>query len=87
MKLDSGARRRAESDAPLYELITRQEPGDIAPQRIAMVGDTLHTDVLGGAAAGLGTILIQEHGLFRGLSPAPFIEASGLQPDWLVQST
>ena len=69
-----------------FDEALRRLPG-LAPHRIAMVGDTLHTDVLGGAAAGLGTILIQEHGLFRGLSPAPFIEASGLQPDWLVQST
>ncbi|MCA0962072.1 HAD-IIA family hydrolase [Salipiger bermudensis] len=69
-----------------FDEALRRLPG-ISPHRIAMVGDTLHTDVLGGAAAGLGTILIQEHGLFRGLSPAPFIEASGLQPDWLVQST
>ncbi|MEN9061746.1 MULTISPECIES: HAD-IIA family hydrolase [Ponticoccus] len=59
----------------------------IPRQRIAMVGDTLHTDVLGGAAAGLGTVLILEHGLFRGLSPAPFIASSGIQPAWLVDST
>ena len=37
MKLDSGARRRAESDAPLYELITRQEPGDIAHEMVNLV--------------------------------------------------
>lgn len=60
---------------------------DLTPERIAMVGDTLHTDVLGGAAAGLGTILIREHGLFRGLSLAPFIESSGIRPAWLIQST
>lgn len=66
---------------------TLQRLPEVPPQRIAMVGDTLHTDVLGGAAADLGTILIQDHGLFRGLSPTPFIASSGLRPDWLVQST
>ncbi|MEQ5871683.1 HAD hydrolase-like protein [Sagittula sp. NFXS13] len=69
-----------------FEAALQRLPG-IPRHRIAMVGDTLHTDVLGGAAAGLGTILIQKHGLFRGLSPAPFIESSGIQPDWLVEST
>lgn len=59
----------------------------IPPQRIAMVGDTLHTDVLGGAAAGLGTILISDHGLFRGCDLAPFIRESGIRPDWIVAST
>jgi glycerol-1-phosphatase len=54
--------------------------------RIAMVGDTLHTDVLGGRAAGLGTILIARHGLFRGLDPWPFIERSGIVPDCVVQT-
>ena len=34
--------------------------GDIPPVRVAMVGDTLHTDVLGGAAAGMKTVLIEK---------------------------
>lgn len=55
--------------------------------RIAMVGDTLHTDVLGGRAAGVGTVLIARHGLFRGLDPAPFIAASGIVPDVIAQTT
>lgn len=55
--------------------------------RLAMVGDTLHTDVLGGAAAGCGTVLISDHGLFRGLDVAPFITASGIVPDIIVPTT
>ena len=43
----------------------------IPRHRIAMVGDTLHTDVLGGAAAGLGTVLVTDHGLFKGHDVAP----------------
>lgn len=56
-------------------------------QRIAMVGDTLHTDVLGGLAAGIGTILVARHGLFRGLDPAPFIARSGIVPQVIVETT
>lgn len=55
--------------------------------RLAMVGDTLHTDVLGGAAAGCGTVLITDHGLFRGLDVAPFVTASGIVPDIIIPTT
>lgn len=56
-------------------------------QRIAMVGDTLHTDILGGAAAGLGTVLITDHGLFQGCDTAPYIQRSGIRPDWIIPTT
>jgi HAD superfamily hydrolase (TIGR01450 family) len=59
----------------------------IPRHRIAMVGDTLHTDVLGGAAAGIGTILITDHGLFKGFDVAPYIKLSGIQPDWIISTT
>ena len=59
----------------------------LAPDRLAMVGDTLHTDVLGGAAAGMGTVLITAHGLFAGCDTAPFIAASGIVPDAIVTTT
>ncbi|WP_342075283.1 HAD family hydrolase [Yoonia sp. SS1-5] len=59
---------------------------DIAPHRIAMVGDTLHTDILGGAATGFKTILVRDHGLFAGHATAPFIESSGIRPDFSCAS-
>ena len=70
----------------VYDAALACLPG-IAPARIAMVGDTLHTDVLGGRAAGIGTILIASHGLFRGLDPAPFVAASGIIPDVIARTT
>ncbi len=57
------------------------------PARLAMVGDTLHTDVLGGAAAGCRTVLVTDHGLFAGRDTAPFIVASGIVPDFIVKTT
>jgi HAD superfamily hydrolase (TIGR01450 family) len=59
----------------------------LAAGQLAMVGDTLHTDVLGGAAAGCGSVLITDHGLFKGRDVAPFIAASGIVPDVIVPTT
>jgi glycerol 3-phosphatase-2 len=53
----------------------------MGPGRYAMIGDTLHTDILGGQAAGLATILVTDHGLFAGQDTAPFIAQSGIVPD------
>lgn len=58
----------------------------LAPDRLAMVGDTLHTDVLGGAAAGCRTVLVTDHGLFAGRDTGPFIAASGIVPGFIVPS-
>jgi len=54
--------------------------------RIAMVGDSLHTDILGGAAVGMTTVLITEHGLFKGVDASRFCQAYGLFPDWIVKT-
>ncbi|MFA3920576.1 HAD-IIA family hydrolase [Ruegeria hyattellae] len=56
-------------------------PG-IQSHRIAMVGDTLHTDILGGAAAGFRTVLVRDHGLFAGHATETFINRSGIVPDF-----
>ncbi len=55
--------------------------------RLAMVGDTLHTDVLGGAAAGCRTVLVTDHGLFAGRDIGPYIRTSGITPDFIARST
>lgn len=55
--------------------------------RLAMVGDTLHTDILGGAQAGMGSILVARHGLFRGAGVNGYIAASGIVPTIVVETT
>ncbi len=60
---------------------------NVPRDRIAMVGDTLHTDILGGAAAGVGTVLITDHGLFAGRPVQGYIDASGIRPDWILPTT
>lgn len=54
--------------------------------RIAMVGDTLHTDILGGNAAGLATVLITGHGLFRYGGAEAAMEKSGIQPNFITRA-
>lgn len=61
--------------------------GPIPTDRIAMVGDTLHTDVLGGAAAGMKTVLIEDHGLFKGHDVAAYMAACGIRPDFRCPTT
>ncbi|MDA9020296.1 HAD-IIA family hydrolase [Flavimaricola sp.] len=56
------------------------------PGRYAMIGDTLHTDILGGQAAGLATILVTDHGLFAGRDTAPYFAESGIVPDIILPS-
>ena len=57
---------------------------DIDPSRIAMVGDSLHTDILGGLAANISSILITDYGLFRNHDFENEIKRTKIYPDWIV---
>lgn len=59
-------------------------PAEIDRNRIAMVGDTLQTDVLGGLAAGIDTILVTDHGFFANADFKKGIELSGISPDFII---
>lgn len=59
-------------------------PPSIDRNRIAMVGDTLQTDILGGLAAGIGTILITDHGFFANADFEKGIELSRISPDYII---
>lgn len=55
-------------------------------RRVAMVGDSLHTDILGGGAAGLQSVLLTGYGLFSAGGADDMIAACGITPDWIVDS-
>ena len=57
----------------------------VPKHRIAMVGDSLHTDILGGAAAGLGTILVTNYGLLRAHDAHQLCAEIQIFPDWQVR--
>jgi HAD superfamily hydrolase (TIGR01450 family) len=65
----------------VYDLIEASLP-TLSPVRIAMCGDTLHTDILGAAARGWRTVLVTQDGLFAGYETEPFSEQSRLFADW-----
>ncbi len=60
---------------------------DLPPHRIAMVGDTLHTDVLGGAGMGWRTVLVMAHGLMKGFEPEGLAQVSDIRPDFIADTT
>jgi len=65
----------------VYDLVEASLPS-FPSNRIAMCGDTLHTDILGAAARGWRTVLVTQDGLFAGYDTQPFSEQSRLFADW-----
>ncbi|WP_170379862.1 HAD-IIA family hydrolase [Ruegeria atlantica] len=65
----------------VFEMVEATLPG-VPPERIAMCGDTLHTDILGAAARGWSTVLVAQDGVFSGLDTRTFCEQSSLTPSW-----
>lgn len=68
----------------VFDRIAKTLPG-ISPARIAMCGDTLHTDILGARARGWKTVLVTRDGMFAGHDAGGFSERSGIIPDWRLQ--
>lgn len=52
--------------------------------RVLMVGDTLHTDILGGAHMGFATALVTGNGSLTGLDVGAAIAESGIVPDYVM---
>ena len=49
-----------------------------------MVADGTFTGIVGGLAAGLGTVLVTEHGLLKGLDWEARAARAGIFPDHVV---
>ncbi|MFZ1727196.1 MAG: HAD hydrolase-like protein [Albidovulum sp.] len=65
----------------VYDLVEKTLP-EIQPDRIAMCGDTLHTDILGAAARGWRTVLVSQDGLFAWHDTTCYAAESGVFADW-----
>ncbi len=68
----------------VFDLALARHPQSVPPARVLMVGDTLHTDILGGLQAGFATVLVTEHGSLAGLDVPDAIARSGIVPDFVV---
>ena len=66
--------------------LSRLGAAGLRRSRVAMVGDGLYTDILGGLAAGFGTVLVTDHGLVRDLDWRAWAEHSGIVPDHVIAS-
>lgn len=58
--------------------------GAADPGHAAMVGDTLHTDMLSVAAFGTKTVLVTDHGLFAVCDHATVIAKSEIVPNHVI---
>ena len=70
----------------IFELAMQRYALQIEPARVLMVGDTLHTDILGGAQAGFATALVTGHGGLVGLDVGRSIAEAAIAPDFVVDT-
>ncbi len=59
---------------------------NIPLSRIGMVGDTLHTDILGANSFGLKSILMTKYGLFKNIDVGSIISKTNIIPDYIIES-
>jgi HAD superfamily hydrolase (TIGR01450 family) len=69
--------------ANIFELAMRRL-GAVDRSRVLMVGDSLHTDILGAHAAGIASALIADYGFFAGQDADAAIARAGIVPDFVV---
>jgi len=68
--------------AGIFELALRIAGYQGPAERVLMVGDTLHTDVLGGRAMGFDTALVTGFGACHGLDLQETVDRTGICPDF-----
>lgn len=68
----------------IFEIAIAKLPISFTAHQILMVGDTLHTDILGGQAMGMSTALVTEHGGLRGKDINAAIARAGIVPDFII---
>ena len=68
----------------IFEIAASRLPSPVAPERVLMVGDTLHTDVLGAKAMGHAAALVTGYGSLAGADINRAIVEAGIVPDYVV---
>jgi len=70
----------------VFDMVAQRIPS-VPPHRIAMVGDTLHTDILGGSSYGWRTVMVKNHGLMSEASDSETMALTGIRPDFIAATT
>lgn len=65
----------------VYNMVEPSLPG-VPADRIAMCGDTLHTDILGAAARGWRSVRVSPVGLFSGEVAPSYCLSLNIRPTW-----
>jgi glycerol-1-phosphatase len=68
----------------IFDIALERIGRNVDPSRVLMVGDTPHTDILGGQLAGHATALVTGYGLMAGLDTGHAIDRCGIVPDYLL---
>lgn len=68
----------------VFEIALERLPTALARERVLMIGDTLHTDVLGGSNAGLHSALVTANGASASLDWAAAIRKTGIVPNHVL---
>lgn len=68
----------------IFDLALARHQAPIDPARVLMVGDTLHTDILGGRQMGFATALVTDFGSLAGADVGAAIAQSGIVPDFVI---
>ena len=69
----------------IFDLAFAQLGEGYERDRVVMVGDSLHTDILGGQTAGVKAALIAGYGFFGGSDVDGPIAEAGIRPDYILE--
>ncbi|MFD0980461.1 HAD-IIA family hydrolase [Tropicimonas aquimaris] len=71
--------------ANIYDLALARIGREVPPSRVLMVGDSLHTDILGAQTVGVASALVAEFGFFEGLDIPNAIARTAIVPDFIIR--
>ncbi|XDB00030.1 TIGR01459 family HAD-type hydrolase [Sulfitobacter sp. LCG007] len=69
----------------IFDLAFARVGPQVPRERIVMVGDSLHTDILGAQAAGIASALVAGYGFFAGHDATEAITRAGIYPDFILE--
>ena len=69
-----------------FDAVRGSLPTGCRDDRVLMLGDTLHTDILGARTAGFRAALVSSHGVLKNMDIESSITRAGIVPDVVMPS-